>query len=70
MNRKAIKILKIGPRRTTTEALFQRWETFVPENPISDYRSPYRLLGLFKTDSINFSFEEASRRRVRNELLG
>ncbi|NMC62343.1 MAG: hypothetical protein GYA55_04175 [SAR324 cluster bacterium] len=65
-----LRVSQIEPRRYKPSSLFQLWGTPLLERTLPRDGGTYRALGLFRTDSINFSFEEASRRRVQREILG
>lgn len=68
MKGKSIKVTQISSTSSSSKGLLERWESFIPQRGPNEFRPGFRALGLFRTDSVNFSLEEAAQRRLRSHL--
>ncbi len=68
MEGKSIKVTQIESTSSRSKGLIERWEALIPQRSPKGIRSGFRALGLFRTDSVNFSLAEAAQKRLRGHL--
>ena len=68
MERLKVKTITSTSRGNGT--LFEQWKRHVPAQSSNVDGQPYRIMGLFRADSVNISLAQASEERVRRAILG